>query len=143
MATPGVRRQKESRPICNLLERVSRHVRVFTLVPGVQERNDNVGHCNKQRNVLRMPKHVNWRHKLQLPRTPGPNHARNLLSPRLNNCYTPASVPISVICHSDSWKARIVRCPQLIVPRSGCSKVRLVLKSLVVTGLPKERLNVG
>ena len=29
----SVRRQKESRPTCNLLERVSRHVRVFTLGP--------------------------------------------------------------------------------------------------------------
>ena len=50
----------------------------------------------------------------QAPRTPGPNHARNLLSPRLNNCYIPASIPIPVICHYDSWEARTVRCVLLV-----------------------------
>ena len=78
-----------------------------------------------------------------ITKDPGAQSCKQSVSPRLNNCYIPASVWISVICHYDSWKAEVVRCPQLIVPRSGCSNVRLVLNKLVVTGLPKERLNVG
>ena len=55
--------------------------------------------------------------------------------PGAQSCTQPALTPVEQLLHP--------RFRSDFRHLSGCSKVRLLLKRLVVTGLPKERLNLG